>query len=285
MAVKLGDLLGKLFKKIGVEITDELKPLTEIATEVPDDAAAKLDKDLLTIAAAKSNSVIRNAIKAETLTGADAKIDEIITALGLQPDESFAANKNTFEKIELLSKLALEAGKKSSGAGNKQNADDFAKKEKEYNDQIKALKETLTTKETEFKTTRENDSLEFELKSILGGKNYIFPAEMDTNLKLTTAYGAVNTELKKKGFTIKRNETGQITIVNKDGQPAYSDTNEALEPNTFIDGALAQNKLLKINDASQQQQSAASAGAFIPGQQNAGSASIVAELEAQLKTM
>ena len=71
--------------------------------------------------------------------------------------------------------------------------------------------------------------------------------------------------------------------MNKEGQPAYSETNEALEPNTFIDGALAQNKLLKINDANQQQQQQASSGAsHIQNNQQKGNTAVLAEIEADL---
>jgi hypothetical protein len=288
MPVKLGTLLEKQLKKVGVDTTsDELKALLEIDTEVPDDVAGKLDKGLLSLQAAKSNSEVRNAIKAETLAGADSKMDELIIEMGLQPGEDFANNKNTYDKIVQLTKLAHESGKKANGSTNKQTVDEFAKKEADYNKQIKDLKDGIATKETEFKTTRDNDLTTFELQKILLGKDYVFPKEMDTNLKVTTALGAVQNELTKKGFSIKRNDTGQLVIVNKEGQPAYSETNEALEPTTFIDGALAQNKLLKINDSNQQQQqSSGSGGAAIQGnQQLQGNNSIVAEIEAQINAL
>lgn len=282
---KIGSLIEKLLKKAGIDTTtEELKPVLALDTEIADDTFSKVDKSLLTLEAAKNNSEIIKAIKATTLSGADSKIDQLIIDLGLQPNEDFANEKNTYEKIALVTKLALEAGKKASGAGNKQTADEFAKKEAEYNAQLKQLKESLAAKETEFKTTRENDLTTFELKTILGSKNYIFPAEMDTNLKLSTALGAVQNELSKNGLSIKRNEAGQLQIVDKDGVPAYNPKdNVAYEPNTFIDGALAQNKLLKINDASQQHTPASSGTVTTPGA--VGNNKIAAELEAQLAAM
>jgi hypothetical protein len=281
---KIGALIEKLLKKAGIDTsTEELKPLFALDAEIADDTVSKVDKSLLTLDAAKNNSEIIKAIKATTLSGADSKLDELITELGLQPSEDFLSNKNTYEKIAIVTKLANEAGKKAGGTGNKQTADEFAKKEADYNKQLKDLKDSLVAKENEFKNTRESDLTTFELKTILSGKNYIFPAEMDTNLKLSTALGAVQQELSKKGFSIKRTEAGHLTIVNKEGQPAYSDNHEALEPNTFIDGALAQNKLLKINDATQQQTTASTGTVTTPAA--GGNSKIVAELEAQLATM
>lgn len=281
---KIGTLIEKLLKKAGIDTSiEELKPLFALDTEIADDTVSKVDKSLLTLEAAKNNSEVIKAIKATTLSGADSKLDELITELGLQPSEDFSSNKNTYEKIALVTKLAHEAGKKASGATNKQTADDFTKKEAEYNKQLKELKDSLVAKENEFKTTRENDLTTFELKTILSGKNYIFPAEMDTNLKLSTALGAVQNELSKNGLSIKRNENGQLQIVAKDGTAAYNPKdNVAYEPNTFIDGALAQNKLLKINDASQQQSTASNGTQTIASTTPQGNNNIVAEIEAQL---
>ncbi|MDF2381318.1 hypothetical protein JMG10_07570 [Nostoc ellipsosporum NOK] len=283
---KLGTLLEKLFKKAGVDTSsDDLKALFDLDTDIPDDVSGKVDKSLLTVDAAKSHSDVIKAIKATTLAGADSKMDELIISLGLQPGEDFVANKNTFEKIGMLTKLALEAGKKAAAPGDKQAADKWAEKEAEYNRQLKELKESITAKESEFAKTRENDLTSFAVKTILSGKDYIFPKEMDSDLKVNTAFGAINNELNKKGFTLKRNEAGQLVILNKDGQPAYSDTNEALEPNTFIDGVLAQNKLLKVNDPNQQQDhqpNGSNGTQFIQQPGLKGNSAIVADIDAQI---
>ena len=171
---KIGTLIEKLFKKAGIDTTtEELKPLFALDTEVSDDTIGKVDKNLLTIEAAKSNSEVNKALRQSILGVADSKLDELIIELGLNPGEEYAANKNTYEKMVQLTKLAHEAGKKSSGANNKQTADDFAKKEADYNKQLKELKDGLAAKETEFKSTRENDLTSFELQKILLGKEYI----------------------------------------------------------------------------------------------------------------
>ena len=279
---KLGAFLEGIFKKAGIEITDELKPLTELDTDITDTVTSQVNKNLLTVTAAISNSEVNKQLRQRILGVADEQMETLIAELGLQPDDAFVANKNTYEKITALTKLALESGKKAAGSNNKTTAEEWQKKEAEYNKQLKELKDGLTAKETEFKTTRENDLTAFELQKILLGKDYIFPAEMDTNLKVNTALGAVQQELTKKGFNIKRNESGQLVIVNKEGQPAYSDTNEALEPNTFIDGALAQNRLLKVSDSSQQQQQGSHGAQTIQNNQQKGNTAILQEIEADL---
>lgn len=285
--MKLGSLLEKQFKKIGLDTTtDDLKAIIALDTEVPDDLANKLDKGLLTVEAAKSNSEVNKALRQSILGVADSKMDELIAELGLVPGDDFVADKNTYDKISKLTKLALDAGKESNASKDKGTADEWAKKEADYNKQIKDLKDLMKNKETEFATARENDLTTFELKTILSGKEYIFPKEMDSHLKISTALGAVNTELQRKGFSIKRDQTGNLIVVNKDGQPAYSDTNEAIKPDTFIDGALAQNKLLKINDPNQKPIIPGSSGVpIIPGAGNQGNAAVVAEIAAELQAM
>jgi hypothetical protein len=280
---KLGTLVEKLFKKVGIDTSiEELKPLFELDTEVADENFNLVDRNLMSIDAAKNSPVLLKHFRHSLLSPADSTLNDFIAENEITVGEDFANEKSTYSKIGMLLKTVLDSGKKAGGAGNKQTADEFAQKEAAYNKTIKELKDAALAQENNYNTSRENDLTAFELKTILSGKNYIFPAEMDTNLKLNTALGAVQNELTKKGFSVKRNEAGQLTIVNKEGQPAYNDTNEAIEPNTFIDGALAQNKLLKINDASQQQSAASNGTQTITSTTAQGNSNIVAEIEAQL---
>ncbi len=284
---KIGSLIEKLLKKAGIDTsTEELKPLFALDAEIADDTVSKVDKSLLTLDAAKNNSEIIKAIKATTLSGADSKLDELIAELGLQPSEDFLSNKNTYEKIAIVTKLANEAGKKAGGSTNKQTADDFTKKEAEYNRQLKDLKDSLVAKETEFKNTRTNDLTDFDLtKKVLAKLGDLnFPKELDNDIKISATISAIKAELTKNGLTYKLDDTGKPILLDKDGRPAFNPKdNVAYEPNTFIDGALAQNKLLKINDATQQQTTASNGTVVTP---NATSnQKIVAELEAQLANM
>lgn len=253
--MKVGALLEKLLKKAGVEITDELRPITEIDTEMSEDVAKNLDKSLLTVAAAKSHPEVNKVLRQSILGVADEKMDEFIIESGLTVPEDFATEKNSYEKMARLLRMSLDHGKKSAGSNNKQTADEFAKKEAEYNKAIKTLNDTLTEERSNFAASRENDLIGHELEKKLLTKDFIFPAEMATNVKLRTALSTVQDELSKKSLSWKRNEDGSLSLINKDGQPAYNDSNEPYQADTFIDGVLAQNKLLKINDPNQHQPS------------------------------
>jgi hypothetical protein len=245
--MKVGLFLGNQFKKAGIDISDKaLEALLNLDLDVDDAVATKVDKALFTLDAAKSNPELIKKFKAEALNGADEKMNAILAELGIDPDDDFKGEKNTFERISKLVKLATKITEEKAGAG-KMSKDEFTKKEAEYQRQLGQLKADMATKENEFKVAREQDLTTFEINQILTGKEYVFPKEMDAKLKISTAFGAIQAELAKKDLSIKRNAQGQLVILNKEGLPAYNESNVALEPNTFIEGALAQNKLLKIN--------------------------------------
>lgn len=295
---KLGSILERQFKKLGIEITDDLKALIELDTEVTDDVASKIDKGLLTIEAAKSNPDVNKLLKAQILAGVDTQIEEIIKEHGVTVGDDFVNEKNTYQKVPMLSKLLLETGRKKAEANSKEGVSEVLKKEREqfaakeadYNKKLSELTTSLTTRETEFKSTRENDLTSFELQKLLFGKDYVFPKEMDSSLKVKIALDAINKDLVEKGLIAKRNEAGSLVITDKEGNKAYTDKHEPIEnPHSYFDGVLTQNKLLNINDPSkqQQQQSSGSNGAqggnFIQnGQGQQGNQAIVAEIESQL---
>lgn len=297
MAVKTGVLLEKLFKKAGVDTNiEELKPLFAIDTDIADEYANKVDTSLLTLEAAKGNPEINRLLRKNHFDAVDAKLVDIIKESGVTLDESYEKEPNTLLKINMLSKALIEAGKKKAEANNKEGvhetlkkqADEFAAKEAAYQKQLKEISDSVISKENEFKSIRENDLTDFEVSKILLGKDYIFPKEMDSSVKVQTAYGTVKNELAKKGLILKRSEGGQLVITDKDGNPAYDERhNKISDTNSFIDGVLAQNKLLKINDdPNNQHQGQGSNGApFIPGGNGNKNSAVISELDAQIANL
>ncbi len=295
---KLGSVLERQFKKLGIAITDEVKALLELDTEVPDDVAGQIDKGLMTMDAAKNNPDLIKQFKQSVLAGADAKMDDIIKEVGITVDELFANEKNTYEKIAMLAKAAVATGTRKAEADNKAGVSEtlkkereaFAAKEAEYNRKLAEKENELTAKVGEFSSTRENDLTSFELQKLLLGKDYVFPKEMDSSLKVETALSAVNKDLMTKGLKIKRNEAGQLVITDKDGNAAYNEKHEAYD-NTgrYIDGVLTHNKMLNINDpnAQQQQQQQGGSGGIVitPGGGTQGNPTVLAEIDAQISSM
>lgn len=248
--MKLKALFEKLAKKAGVDIsTDEFKAIVIPDVDVPDDTAGGMEKGLLNLEAAKNHADIRKAIRTETLNGVDKKVADLLEELGIETADDVKNETNSFEKISKLTKLVQSTEAAKSKSNNKLDKDGYDQQIKDLNLAIKTLKEGAVAKETEFKTTREADLTNFELQSILMGKDFALPKEMGSKLKLSTAKAAVDEILQSKGFKIIRSENGSLAIVDKEGKPAYNAaTNEPIELGNFIDGALAQNKLLKVND-------------------------------------
>jgi len=297
MAVKTGVLLEKLFKKAGVDTNiEELKPLFAIDTDIADEYANKVDTSLLTLEAAKGNPEINRMLRKSHFDTVDQKLVDIIKESGVTLDENYEKEPNTLVKISMLSKALIEAGKKKAEATGKEGvhetlkkqADEFAAKEAAYQKQLKEISDSFVSKENEFKSIRENDLTDFEVSKILLGKDYVFPKEMDSSIKVQTAYGTVKNELAKKGLVLKRGEGGQLVITDKDGNPAYDERhNKISDTNSFIDGVLAQNKLLKINDDpnGQQQQQGSNGAPIIPGNRGFKNSAVINEIDAQIANL
>lgn len=300
MAVKVGKFLEKIAKKAGQDTTAEVfKPLLELDADIPDEIAAALDSKLLTIEAAKSHSEVNKALRQSILGVADSKMDEILKEIKVIPGDDFLNEKNTYEKLGLLSKMIYDAGQKKAAADNqagvhetlKKEKEAFAEKEKEfqkqfadYQNKLKAAQEAQESKEKEFNSKLERNSIEYDLHKKLLGKKFDLPEKMDVDLKVQTALVIINKELEKRGLSIKRGETKELGLFDKDGNPGYSEDHNLLKLDSFVDGVLAQNNLLKINDDGNQNQNHNQTQNGAQTIQNGakGNAAIIAEIDAQL---
>lgn len=250
--MKVGQLIANLAKKLNLDTTaEEFKEVVGISIEIDDETATKIEKGLLTIDAAKAHKDVRKVIRAEVLNGVDATLAELVEELGVEVDDDFKNETNSFTKIGKLAKRIKDI--ESKKAANPEQKKEIEKQIEKLNADLREAKKALADKEAEFKLTRDNDLTNFELQKILLGKNYALPKEMDSDLKVQTALNAVTRELTKKGFKIARTEDGQLTVLNKEGLEAYNEKNEAVKLSDFIDSALAVNKLLAISDPNQQQ--------------------------------
>lgn len=247
--MKLKVLIEKLAKKAGVDLTtDEFKAITLPDLDIDDSIAGSIDKGLLNIDAAKNNFDVRKALKAEALNGVDKKVADLLEELGIESADDVKNEPNTYEKIAKLAAAIKATEEKKSKSTGKVDKEGYDTQIKELQRQLKEAKDSSILKETDFKSTRETDLTNYEIQTILMGKDYALPKEMATKLKLSTAKSAIDEALQQKGYKITRTETGALAIVKKDGTPAFSETHEPVEINQFLDGALAQNKLLKVND-------------------------------------
>lgn len=301
MAVKVGKFLEKIAKKAGQDTTAEVfKPLLELDADIPDEIAATIDNKLLTIEAAKSNSEVNKALRQSILGVADSKMDEILKEIKVIPGDDFINEKNTYEKINLLSKMIYDAGQKKADNDNKAGVHETLKKEKEafaekekelqkqlaeYQRQLQTSKEAYEAQGKDFNSKLESNSINYDLYKKLLGKKYDLPEKMDSDLKVQTALVAINNDLERRGLSIKRGEGRELGLFDKDNAPGYSDDHNLLKLDSYIDGVLAQNNLLKINDDGQnngQNHNQNQNGAITIPNGGKGNAAIIAEIDAQI---
>lgn len=298
MAVKLGKFFEKTFKKAGLDPAQEvLKPLLDLEEEMPDEIAATLEKNLLNIEEAKKHSDVNKALRQSILGAADTKMDDLIKEMKLQPGDDYVQEKNTYEKIGMLSKLIFDAGQKKATADNtagvhetlKKEKEAFAQKEQEYAKQVqdfqaklKQAQDQYEAQEKNYNETLSRNSINYDLYKKLLGKNYALPEKMDTDLKVETALVAINKDLSKRGLSIKRGEDQSLSLFDKDGAPGYDKDHNLLQLDNFLDGVLAQNNLLKVTDGGGSQNHNHNPGAtIIPGSEK-GNSAIVAEIDQQI---
>lgn len=291
--MKFGTLFNSLAKKAGIDTTQkEFVDLLATDIEIPDGIATAMEKGLLNIDAAKNHVDVRKAIRTEALNGVDSKVEEMLAELGFTDDDAtdIKGEKNSYEKIAKLGRKIKELEEKKAKTSKPADKEAYEKQIADLNRDLKSVKDTFTAKEKEWQGLRENDLTTYEIQKLLLGKEYNLPKEMDAELKVSTAQSAINKSLAAKGFKIVRDaESGGLKIVNKEGLPAYSETNEPLQLPHFIDGALAQNKLLKVNDDQSQNNSGGNTGGHsttIPGGQGSGgNLNAVASIDSQMKEL
>jgi hypothetical protein len=254
--MKLNAFLTSLAKKTGLDLTKpEFKDALSSEIEIPDAMATTIETGLMNEEAAKNNSRIRSAIKAEVYNGVDSDVNSVIEELGLDDDAktTVLSEKKSIDRIKKLASHLTEQSKKAAKEGDKTQADALKKQVQELNDQIKTIKQTSQQQIDQLKADNENSLIGFNVKALLGTKQFVLPDAMSPAEKVEMVYSILNNELSNKGLKLIR-ENGNLKLQKTDGTEAYDDKNNKLELPSFIDGALAQRGLLKVSDPKQGQQ-------------------------------
>lgn len=248
-----GEFLNKLAKKAGVKLDNPalvaLLAVKEFATaEIPDELANTIDSALMDLEAAKAHPEVIKKIKTETLNGADKVIEDFLTGAGYSDDEiaDIRAEKNTFAKITKAATKIKDLESKKAAAP----AADKAALQKQIDDAKADLRKAAEVSETainDLKASHTVEMTDMNLKMILASKTLSLPKEMDPALKTQVALAAVKADLTAKGFQIV-NTNGVLEVKKTDGTDAYNQTHQKIGLIELIDGALAQQKLLAVNE-------------------------------------
>lgn len=250
MAVKkLGDLIKSLATKMKLKLDDDkLKPLFELDTPVEEEHANAFEQQLMTEEAALANTKIRNTIKAESLNGLDAVLDELMSenefddtlkAEMKKADTSFKRTKLVTAKIAEL----RESKAKATGTGDKVAI------QKQIDDLNKALADEKlagTKKIEDLSKAHDADIYNMGLESLLQTKEY-YTKDVPVAVHAQTAKTLLEQSLVKTGAKLVFDKVLKtFKLVNADNGMDYHDANQKkVTPDEYINGVLAESKMLK----------------------------------------
>lgn len=248
-----GEFLNKLALKAGIKADNPalvaLLAVKEFATaDVPDELANAIDVALMDINAAKANPEVIKKIKNEVLGTADKIIEDFLTGAGYSDDDiaDIKAEKSTFVKItKAATKIKELEGKKAAALPADKAA--FQKLIDDAKTELRTSAEKSEKTINELKALHGTEMIDMNLRMLMASKKLSLPEEMDPAIKTQVALAAVKADLVAKGFQIVNNN-GVQEIQRLDGTAAYDTANRKVDLTTFIDGALAQNKLLAVNE-------------------------------------
>jgi hypothetical protein len=262
--MKLLDLLKSLAKKAGVNVETDptFKALTENDVikdfDLDDNGFANpLEQKLLTEDSATVNPTVKSKLFAQALNGAEAELNGFLSDFEL--DDSFkttynSIERNTNERIRKLRdalKTKVDAIKKSKPTDNdsKQQIQALENKIKDLNLAAANFKQMHETELSNMKLQNLNDKKGYMLKSVLAGKplpkNGLKP---EINIQL--AKTLLEDDMAKKNLIITFDESGNAVLKEKkDGaESVYYVNNHPVNLDSFIDGVLAQNNFVQLND-------------------------------------
>lgn len=248
MAVKLGDLIKSLATKMKLNLSDEkLTPLFALDAPVEDAHATAFEQQLMTEEAALANTKIRNTIKAESLNGLDAVLDELMTENEFddtlkgemkKADTSFKRTKLVTAKIAELREAKAKAGNTGDKAAIQKQIDDL-------NTALANEKAAAAKKIEDLTKAHDAEIYDMGLMSTLQTKKYYTDA-VPVGVHAKTAKSLIEEALVKAGAKSVYDKTlKNFKLVNSEGMDYYDANGKKVSHDEFINGVLAENKMLK----------------------------------------
>jgi len=245
----IGELINNLAQKAGIAAdSPELKSLLaspELATiNVPDELSTLIDKNLLSLEAAKNNHPdIRNKYAADFYDGIDKQLMTLIaTDTFDQADlDEIKAEKSTTKKQEIIISKLKAAKSKAKGADKEEINQQLAA----AHEAARLAKEEVNTVRTQYEGQIKDIRKKTALSAVLSGYKTIYD-ELPGTVKLTGMEALINTALQDKKADLLVDENGNLQLVSKDGTNVFGSNNVQLTPQSFFDQTFA--PILKVSD-------------------------------------
>lgn len=257
MAKPLKSLLQKLADKAGVDPANKefLDLLSKIDTTADDSVYDSLDKFLtesMSLDIAKKHPEVKAHYQATVFNGIDDRIKSLSTEYGLDVAdiEAIKAEPNSYEKVKLLTKFAKAKVEKEFAGKGGEGKEALTKEIQKLNADILAVKDASANEIKAAKEQSEREIQDYAFESYLGSKKYA-NEEIPAEVNIMTAKNLTQSELQKLGAKLIRRD-GKLTLVNAaNPELPFIKDNKEVSFSDLTDSILANNKLLKVSDASQ----------------------------------
>lgn len=217
---------------------------------VPDAYIKKTQAQLMTIDEAKTNPEANAYFKKHYISSAlqtvDRKINDILGQIEAPENikSKFQTESNTYDKIEMLTELIKSAPSKNNKVTDT-DKEPLLQKINELNEMIEFERQSRDYYYNSINDEWKTRLLEKELNSVFS--NYDYAIDVDKDVTIQTARALFDKKLNEKGGKYIYDENG-IKLVNKDMPDLpFTLDNKQVELKSFVDGLLAESKLLKIN--------------------------------------
>ena len=275
----LGDLFNNLAKKAGVSSSDQnlinvLSNAELSKINVHSDLSNALDNNLLSIEVAKDNHPEIAAIyKAQALNALDKRLAAIAEEAGIEEDDLFKTQKNSYKKLDYVIEKLREQQKPAKP--NTKETEGLQKQVDELLGQLKALKEGHAKELDAINAQRINDRKDFVLKNKLSGYKTILD-QLDPDVRYTSLMTAINKQLQEHDAELVFDDSGNLIPQKKDGSKLLGANHTAIDLQSLLEITLAQNKMNVVTPP--QPSPAPGAGRTTPpGQATSAGNNIIAE--------
>lgn len=276
MAKKVADFLKALATKAGVKIDENEALKTALASlppelEVADEVVTAIDNGLLSISAAKNNHPeISKYYKALALNAIDTELERFWEGEKL-PDDVIGQLKadglSTAQRAILLAKQLKELEGKKIGA-SKVDKDQHQQQLAALNDELRKIKEERQADLAKHAEEKHSIRKDFYLGTLLNSYKTRFD-DLDSATKQTVLNNIINKNLAAKKAKLQVDDAGNLTLVGEDGTNVFGDDHRTLTPKAFLDKVMADEKIVVVNEAGNNNNGSNGQQSFGPnGQQN-----------------
>lgn len=217
--------------------------------DVNQDLVQGIESGLMNLDAAKQNPLVKSHFTALALNGIDTEILNSLGELGFGDDivTEFKNEKNTPAKLRNLVTKVKEAQENLKKSTNKEDVKKYVDEIASLNQKLSGLNDQFSTEKANLQRQHLNELTDLQVNGLLAGKNYA-NKDLPADVNATVARTLLNNALQSKGVKLV-NANGKLTLKRADDESLdYLENHKPVELGSFIDGVLAENKLLAVSN-------------------------------------